>query len=222
MPFRLPTFSEHVSIIGQNGSGKTQLAAWLLSKIDWTKRRGVIIDYKREQLFRPLKDIKLIGMFRGRPPWKMPRKPGLYIVQPEPWEKEEIESFLYAIWQRGKTLVYVDEAHMLPKQDEGAFQALLTQGRSKQIPMIVLTQKPSWVSRFVFSEAKHFSVFHLNDERDKKTVQQFVPIDLSRRLEPFHSYWHDTTQYETFILDPVPDQRTIQAELDARLPRQWW
>lgn len=218
--FHLPGTDEHLSVIGQNGSGKTQLAAWVLSRAAFDRMPWVIIDYKREQLFSRVPGIKLLGSFRGHPPWKVPKHPGVYILQPEPWEKSELEDFLYTVWRKGKCGVYIDEAHMLPKQDEGAFQALLTQGRSKKIPMIVLTQKPSWVSRFIFSEAKYFSIFHLNDRRDKKTVEEFAPIDLDEPLEQFHSYWFDTSQRHTFLLDPVPDASKIISDINARLPRQ--
>jgi hypothetical protein len=221
LTFRWPRSDEHTSIIGQNGSGKTQLAAFILTQYDWSKRRGIIIDFKREPLFAKVKGIKQLGWF-GKPPWRVPRSPGLYLVQPEPWEDDAIEAFLYAVWHKGNTLLYIDEAHMIPKQHGGALQALLTQGRSKHIQMIVLTQKPSWVSRFVFSEAKFFSVFYLQDIRDRRLVENFVPAPLDDVLQPYHSYWFDSGQRQLFTLQPVPAASNIIASLDERLPRQWW
>lgn len=222
--FRLPKTDEHVSIIGQNGSGKTQLAAWLVAMSNYDTFPTVIIDYKRERLFSHIEHAQLLGTFRGRPPWNPPKKPGIYLLQPEPWEEDPIEDFLYKVWRRGKTRLYFDEAHMIPKQNGGAFQAILTQGRSKRIPCVILTQRPSWASRFIFSEAKFFSVFHLNDERDRKTVESFVPVDLSQQLPKFHSYWHDTSENKTNVLTPVPSANTIIEQFNSKLPkpRRWF
>lgn len=224
MEFRLPNNTEHVSVIGQNGTGKTQLAAWLLSRASFDKMPWVIIDYKREQLFARTHGIQQLGLFGGRPPWKRPRRPGLYIIQPQPWEKDELEDFLYNIWRKGKCGVYFDEAHMIPKQEDGAFQALLTQGRSKQIPLIVLTQRPAYVSRFVMSEAKFFSIFHLNDRRDRDTVASFVPVPKDYDLPKYHSYWHDVGDRTTFVLQPVPEANIIRSRIEARLSerRSFW
>lgn len=233
--FQLPRWDEHLSVIGQNGSGKTQLAAWVLSLAHFERMPYVIIDFKREPLFAKVRGIKQLGLFNGKPPWHRPRRPGLYILQPQPWEDDAVEDFLYSVWAKGKCGLWFDEAHILKHQEKGAFQALLTQGRSKRIPLIVLTQKPSWVSRFVFSEAKYFSVFHLNDERDAKVVENFVPraklemlslhrfgsADWNSALPRYCSYWYDTGQRELFDLLPVPDAQTITATLDARLPRRW-
>lgn len=215
---RLPNSTEHISIIGQNGSGKTQLAAWVLSLANWTSRPAVIIDYKHEELFAQIDGVKPLGSFNGRPPWKRPRNAGLYIVQPHPWEKEEMEALLYSIWRKGNCIVYFDEAHMLPKQEDGAFQALLTQGRSKKIQLIVLTQRPAFVSRFVMSEAKFFSVFHLNDKRDRQTVASFVPIPWDYDLPQYHSYWFDVAKREKLHLSPVPARDTILDTFASRAP----
>jgi hypothetical protein len=219
--FRLPRWDEHLAVIGQNGSGKTRLATWALSHAHFDRIPYVIIDYKREQLFERIEGIQLLGAFRGRPPWKAPKRPGLYIVQPNPDEEEEIEKFLYSVWRKGRCGLYLDEGLQLPNQRNGAFQALLTQGRSKRIPMIVLVQRPSLVSRFIFSEAKYISVFRLIDRRDQQTVEGFAPIDFEKKLEPYWSQWYDTGQDHTFLLQPVPSDDTIVSTIDQRLPRRW-
>jgi hypothetical protein len=246
MPFRLPNNSEHLSVIGQNGTGKTQLAVWVLSRANfseydidgkllpdeqryyidrkgWQRSRAqpwIIIDYKRERLLNNERLKKRIVELSLSSP--LPKKPGLYIVHPQPWDSDALEDFLYRIWNQENIGVYFDEAHMIPKQDQGAFQALLTQGRSKHIPLIVLTQKPSWVSRFVFSEAKYFSIFHVQDIRDQKTVQQFAPVSFSNDLPEYWSKWYDTRERKEYDLQPVPAASTLIATLEARLPRRWW
>lgn len=177
-----------------------------------------MIDYKYERLFR---DPSVKHLFRElEPTSKPPRKPGLYIVHPRPDEGDAMEDFMWKIWERGKTGILVDEGYMLP--DRGALQALLTQGRSKHIPMIILSQRPVMMNRFAFSEADFYAVFHLNDKRDWQTVEAFAPVDHRMLLPRFNSWWHDVGEDATFRMLPVPSERAILTEIARRAPRSFW
>lgn len=215
MSFHLPRITEKLSIIGRNGSGKTQAAAWILANGHFDKQPYVIIDYKYDELLNSIPRIKELGLNE-----RIPKPPGLYIVHPLPSQTEEMEAYLERIWDREHVGVYVDEAHMLPSR--GNFQALLTQGRSKRIPMLVLSQKPSWVTRFVFSEADHFLVFHLTDREDRKRVTQLTSLDLDERLPQYHGRWYDVKEDAKYTLRPVPDRDTILSRFDDRMPRPGW
>lgn len=201
-PFRLPGPRDRLAVIGRTGSGKTHMAAWVLSLANWDKRPFVVIDYKRDDLLAelPAEEIDV----RAK---RIPRWPGLYIVHPPPRSEDDVEELMWRVWRRGNTGLYIDEGHMLP--DRHALQAILSQGRSKSIQAIVLTQRPKWVSRFVFSEADAFSVFHLNDRRDRSTVQEVAPVDLSQPLERHHSYWYRVSDDQLYKLNPVPGRAAI-------------
>ena len=213
--FTLPNQWQQVSIMGRNGSGKTQMGAWILSHARYDKQPYVIIDYKYDGLLNDIPRIKEIEVTS-----RIPKTPGLYIVHPAPHEIEAVEALLWRIWERERTGLYIDEAHIVP--NKGAFQAILTQGRSKRISRIVLTQRPAWVNRFTFSEANFYSVFHLNDLQDQKRVQDFVPVDLSRPLPKYHSWWHSVDDYTTFRLKPVGSRDSILDRFDDRMPRSWF
>jgi hypothetical protein len=94
-----------------------------------------------------------------------------------------------------------------------AFQAILTQGRSKGIPVIMLTQRPIWVTRFAFSEADYIQLFQLTDRRDTKLVKEFMPLPIDADLPgPYYSWWWDNGRNFKAVLAPVPDREEI---LDA-------
>lgn len=208
--FRLPTNRQRVAVMGRTGSGKTQFAAWLLSEAPFDKQPYVIIDYKGDELLNTIDRSKEIGLN------EVPKSPGLYIVHPRPDESEQVEAWLWKIWERENIGIYADEAYVLP--DKGALQAVLTQGRSKHIPAIVLTQRPTWISRFVFSEADYYAVFHLNDLRDRQTVSAFMPPgSLNERQAPYHSRWYDVGGDTLFSLLPAPDAGAILDRIDSRL-----
>lgn len=210
--FRLPTNQQRVAVIGRTGSGKTQFGAWLLAHAPFDRQPYVVIDYKGDELLGQIERITEIGLN------EIPKKPGLYTIRPRPDQNEAVENWLWKIWAKEKIGLYVDEGYALP--DKGAFQAILTQGRSKRIPAIVLTQRPTWVSRFVFSEADFYAVFHLNDQRDRLTVQAFTPrerMDMKNRLPDYNAYWYDVGRDKVFQMQPVPDADTIIDMIDARL-----
>ena len=163
MTFRWPHNDEHAAIVGRNGTGKSQFGAYVLSKRDLKNNINIIIDYKGEELFSKLERAREIGLN------EQPDKPGLYILKSSPHLNEETEAWLWGTWEREHRGLFIDEGYMVP--DDGAFRAILTQGRSKRIPVITLSQRPVEISRFVFSEASHVALFHLNDERDEKTVR---------------------------------------------------
>lgn len=215
MKFRLPDRTQRVSIMGRTGSGKTQFAAWMLSLAPFNRQPYVIIDYKFDELLNDIPRIEELGVSS-----RIPKQPGLYIVHPLPSEESQVEDLLWRIWQHERTGVYIDEAHMLP--NDGAFQSLLTQGRSKRIPMIVLTQRPAWVNRFVFSEADFYTVFHLNDRRDRKKVEEFVPKSQDEPLALYHATWYDVGQNALFLLKPVPKKDYILERFNDRMPRGWF
>lgn len=207
--FRLPNDTQRVAVIGKTGSGKTQGSAWLLAQRNFDAQPWVVLDFKRDELLNSLPGIKHVDI-ESNPP----KKPGLYIAHPMPEEHETMENFLWKVWERGKTGLYIDESYMIDKRSK-ALQAILTQGRSKRIPMIMATQRPVEVSRFVFSEADFIQLYQLTDIRDTKTVKQFMPMPIENPLPRYHSYWYDNGGDYKCTLNPVPEADTIRAMFAA-------
>jgi len=211
--FNVPKISDRVAIMGSNGTGKTQFGAWLLSIGYFDVQPYIIIDYKRDELLNSSDRIKEIGV--GEEP---PKHPGLYIVHPRPRiDDAAMEGFLERVWERENIGLYFDEGYMVP--DKAAFPAILTQGRSKNIPSIVLSQRPAWISRFVFSEANHYALFHLSDRDDRKEVRRFMPdhVDVNKALPKFHSWYYTRGEQNAVALSPVPGADEILERIESRL-----
>jgi len=216
--FSWPSNSERTTILGRTGSGKTQMGAFILSRSQFDKQPYIIFDYKGDELLGSIDRIREIGLNEA-----IPKEPGVYIVRPGITETDETEKYLWKIWERTRIGLYIDESYMLPNSgphDRGALQAIYTQGRSLRIPVIALSQRPAWLSGFFYSEADHFAVFHLNDDRDEKAVQRFFPRGSLRnadRLEDYHSRWYSVKTNSLYLMKPVPDADTIRNELNERL-----
>lgn len=210
MPFRLPESSNRLAIVGATGSGKTVAEIWHISMRDIDKRPHLVYNFKREKTIDNIPHIRHIGLD------EIPVKPGLYVVHPHPNDAYDVERQLWAIWERGGVGVHVDEGYMMGTQNP-AFRAILTQGRSLEIPVTVLSQRPVWMDRFVFSESEFYQIFRLQHRKDRKLVEEFVPQDLSKRLPEFHSYYYDAGLDVVTPLRPVPDVETIYKVFDRRL-----
>lgn len=202
---RLPSDSHHMAIVGSNGSGKTRAAVWHLSRRSYHSKPWLVLDFKRDELIAQIPITDEIGLTD-----KLPTKPGIYVARPHPYEQDELADWLTRIWAKENTGVYVDEGYMIESPDANrSYKLLLTQGRSKHIPTITLSQRPVWINRFVLSEATFYQAFRLNDDRDKKSLQQFMPDEASQQLPPFHSWYYDGGKHELNIMGPVPSDDKI-------------
>jgi len=208
--YRLPGLTHRHTIFGRTGSGKTQYGAWMLSEAGFDRQPFVIVDYKRDELLNSCAYIREIGLN------EVPKQAGLYIVHPSVNDSDGVEDWLWRVHGRGNVGLYVDEGYMVP--DKGAMRAILTQGRSKHIPMTILTQRPVWVTRFAVSEADFYTVFTLNSGRDQKVIEDFLPRGaLDDRLSKYHSRWYDVSEDVLLTVGPVPEADVIIERFYDRL-----
>jgi hypothetical protein len=208
--FRLPDESKRVTVVGRTGTGKTHFGVFLLSLASYTQRPFIIFDYKGDELIGDIPYMQEIDY--RKPP---PKAPGLYVVRPHILHTEEVENFLWKIWERENTGMFFDEAYMVPSK--AALNAIYTQGRAKKLPAITLSQRPVSVTRFAFTEADFFAVFHLNDKNDRKRIEEYSSLDTSVRLPNYHANWYDVGKDLTFHLSPAPDADTILDRFETRL-----
>ena len=206
-----PSDEERLAILGATGSGKTQAALWHLSYRNYHLMPWIVYNFKSD------KSINAIPYLVECPLNVLPVKPGVYVVRPRPSiDDSALESHMYAVWEKENIGVYVDEGYMVPSRSE-SFQMLLTQGRSKRIPMIVLSQRPVWMNRFVFSESEFYQVFRLQHRKDQETMAQIVPANFEERLKRYHSWYYDAINDRLSIMRPVPDIASIFATFGRRL-----
>jgi hypothetical protein len=215
--FQLPRIDQRVTIMGRTGSGKTQFGAWLLSVAPFTEQPYVMIDYKYDALLNSITRVREIGFN------EVPKEPGLYVLHPLPEaDDDNVDNFLRRVWSRENIGLFFDETTLVP--DRSAFRSILTQGRSKHIPAIMLTQRPAWVSKHCFTDAEYYALFHMQHQDDHKRIRGFIPdIDLASRLPDWHSRWYDVSQDKLFTLGPAPSADEIVETIDRRLePKRKW
>lgn len=203
--------SERLVTIGRTGTGKTVALLYQLSRRDLKKEKWLILNFKGDTLINSIARAREIDL-----DWSPPRKGGgLFVVRPQPHERDAVDRMLWRVWEEEDTGVMADEGFMLA--DSEPYNALLTQGRDKRIPLMTGTQRPVWMSRFVFSEASFFQLFDLSDRRDWLTVEAFMPRVMNVPLEKHWSWYYDVAAKRLFRFTPVPPPKEILANLDAQL-----
>lgn len=208
-----PGDTDRLAILGRTGSGKTQAAVFHLSRAGFDYMPWVVIDYKNDALINRIDRAEVIDFDT------VPDQPGIYILKVRPGQEELVSDWFRRAWEMEDIGIYVDEGYLIDSRDMW-FNACLTQGRSKHIPMIVLSQRPVWLSRYVFSEASYFQVFDLSHTKDMDKVREYVRDDegqLDQPLVDYHSYYYDVVRRRLDTLGPAPNENDILRAINAKL-----
>ncbi len=214
MPVKFPGPTDRLYIIGRTGSGKTTASLWHLSGKDFTKQPWVVINTKGDTTLNELaaiEGVKTIGIN------DTPGEFGLYHVRPHPDDDaKELDAFFGRIWEKTNCGVFVDEGYMISIDTK--LNALLTQGRDRRIPMIVGTQRPTWITKFVESEADYVQLFSLARRKDRENIMGLVPVDRDYKLARYCSYWYNVGDDELAQFAPVPNKAAILDTFRTSLP----
>lgn len=216
---RLPNDTERHAILGRTGSGKTQFGMWSLSLRSYNAMPWIMFNTKGDKLIDEI-GAQEISIYK-----KPPTKEGLYVARPLPSEAKQLEQFLMWCWAQEYIGLYHDEGYLLGRNNN-AYRLLLTQGRSKVIPMITLSQRPVYMDRFLWSESEFFSVFHLQNANDQEIIETEVfgghGVDWRSitGVYKFHSLYYDVSGDTLSTLKPVPSRAHILNTFRERMPTQ--
>jgi hypothetical protein len=216
---RLPTIENRLCLMGSTGSGKTTAAMFHLSRMPFHEMPITIIDSKRDKEIAAL-DAKWLGLAQAPP-----ELPGLYVLPVRPGSTEDakdLERYLTQVHERGRHGLFIDEGYSVYKvRQRGALTDIFTQGRSLEIPVIFNTQRPSGIGVEALSEASFFQVFDLYRPDDRKTAQEYIPLEhmdfRTQKIGQYRSLWRDPPLDATIALKPVRPAEVSVGVINARL-----
>lgn len=223
-PMNLPDDTQRLVIVGTTGSGKTHAGMWHLAHRNFDSKPWVVYDWKEDPLINSVD-----GTFPLDVNAPAPTNPGLYIVHPRIEDDDEaVSEQMKDIWNKEDIGVYVDESYLIAKSNSN-FRALLCQGRSRHIPMIMCTQRPVWVDRFVFTESEFKQVFRLQSNDDHLKLADNMPkedlIALTKRCplrgaeRRYWSYYYDGPEDDLRPVPPLADAAVIRSMFHAKLAK---
>jgi DNA helicase HerA-like ATPase len=218
MMLRRPGDSDRHAIVGRTGSGKTIFGLWQLSGRSFDRMPWIIVDFKRDEHIARIPRLTEIDVTGS-----IPKRRGLYVVRPTPTDIDAgvVTEFLFRVWDRERTGLFIDEGYMLPPRDRG-LRTVLTQGRSKRIPMISLSQRPAFISPWLLSESEFITAFSLKHPADIERMQDWMPPCDPSTLEPHHCYWYTLHGDEFASFGPCPGPDEVMELFDARRVRRWF
>lgn len=184
---------DHVTILGPTKSGKTTLALRVVEMRDYviglfTKPRDPIIDDLERRGWRVTRTLDIraqSGVVIDRRIAYWPVKASGTIQEKMDWQADRIRGAMDYIFEAGHWCVFADEtiwiAQHLGIRDE--LEAFWYQGRTSDISLVTLAQRPAWVPRAAYSQVEHLFLFHTGDRDDQKAFADIgggVDVDLVR------------------------------------------
>lgn len=213
--FRLPDQTNRTTVMGRTGSGKSHFAAWLLSTQNFDSMPWIIVDFKNEDS-DIINQIPRMQYLDYADP--LPTRPGLYMLKARTRDKDEMEEWLESILAHGDIGLYFDEVFPIGQHNH-SFNEIMMQGRSRNVPVIVCTQRPSNVSTYCFSEATFYYVFDLTKVSDRKKINEEIPrISKDYKLDEFHSFYYDVPKKVLMPVLPAPESNAILEMIDEKNP----
>lgn len=204
-----PEPGQQVTLVGPNGCGKTTIGMKLLASTTAQHPflRGVALVMKpskgaKSQGRKATGDRTVANLtrtlggkvIRDWPPPPLPwrTEPPFWVLWPPHTAEPEIDNTNHAVifrkclidlYKKGDSVAFADEASGLSDQldlDPALIQTL-TRGRSMNASLILATQRPRFVPRAMFTEAKHFFLWRMADEGEYERLREISGGRLTRK-----------------------------------------
>lgn len=201
---------KHAVIVGQNGSGKSQMLMKLALE---NEQQSIIFDTKLDDDFLYLaKKSEVLKVVTSYIDFVRAVKKGDFdylIVRPTKIEianPKALDNYLDFLTSFKNFSIFIDEAYPFHAGNGRCYEGLnclLTRGRSYKLSVICCTQRPAFISNFIYSESSYFFVYRLMLLKDRKVVSDFIPYPKDEILENFHYYQYDIVENFGEVKTPI-------------------
>jgi energy-coupling factor transporter ATP-binding protein EcfA2 len=209
---RLPTLDPgtRAVIAGRTGSGKTSLARFLVEQRNPTFQHFVIFNPKHTAGYKALPDAIVMQKWDAKKFDKNIREHRFVILNFSPLENnfDFMDAVLYYIHETYENIgVLVDELYPLHNHGRAGngLIGLLTRGRERKQTFLGLTQRPKWISLFVFSESDYIVSMALNRKQDRQTLVEATGDErFLKSLDKYYWRWYTVDADSSQLWNPVP------------------
>jgi len=194
-------------IAARTGAGKSTLANWLLQQ---SPGHWVILNPKWTKAFDNLPGAKVIEGLDLKKISKSLEENRYTVVNPHPNQQKPELLDLFVQWLHENYTdvgLCLDESYAVHTNGKAGPGLIgwLTRGRELKQSFIGLTQRPAWLSKFLFSESDFICSMSLTMEEDRKRMFEFTGrAAYLNKLPPHEWLWYDVAQDNLRAFDPVP------------------
>jgi len=202
-------------VVGRTGSGKSSLAGFLLRQ---SPQQWIILNPKGTRSYDGLPDMITVNgldwkkleramMEKGRDHKARWRFINL-VPNMHQANFDAMDDFLMALHESYTHIGFVaDELYTLNQNGRAGpgLTAWLTRGRELKQSFLGLTQRPAWVSKFIFSEADYIGEMSLTIAEDQKRMYDVTGKEEMRQNIPNYEWlWYDVGRDKIRWFNPLP------------------
>lgn len=211
---------EHVAMIGPTGSGKTNLAFWLLPlhkyiTIVATKPRDSSLS-----AFGKRAGFKIIREWSRMSVTKYPRRilwPNAKTVDAAKLQQSVFDKAFRHIYVEGGWTLYIDELYFVCAVlgFTPMIKVYLLQARAMDISLVCATQRPAWVPLEVYDQSTHLFFWRDNDERNLKRLSGISWISARliqhtiAHLPKYHVLYINTRTGDMMVTRPPAPRKEV-------------
>ena len=198
-------------LAGRTGSGKSTLACWMLEN---SPGHWFILNPKHTRAYDKLPDSVVVkSAYDFKRLEREIQRHRFVVVNPKQSEATPDGMDYFAQWVHDEFReigLCCDELYTMHRQGvagEGLL-SYLTRGRELGQSFFGQTQRPAWISQFLFSESDYIGEMSLNLVKDRKRMVEFIGHAAAlEKLPPHWWLWYDVTADSLRKFKPVPLRR---------------
>jgi len=170
----------------------------------------VILNPKHTAAYKDLPDATTINSLSMRDVEKAMSRHRFVIVNPNSREAipDTLDDFILGLHENWRNVgLCCDELYSVHKSGVAGSGLIgwLTRGRELKQSFLGLTQRPAWLSQFLFSESDYICGMSLSLDKDRKRMVEMTGRpEFSARVPPRNWYWYDAEKEDLTYYGPVP------------------
>lgn len=196
-------------VAGRTGSGKSTLGCWLLER---SPGIWIILNPKHTGAYAKMDDSITISGLDDKAIENAITKNRYRFIIVNPHSREcnpdTLDAFIMRLHEDWRNVgLCCDELYSLHKGGV-AGQGLigwLTRGRELGQSFLGLTQRPAWLSQFLFSESDYICCMALSLQRDRKRMLEMTDNPyMGGKIPPHYWLWFDVVKENLRTFKPIP------------------